>query len=200
MLTREYPPEVYGGAGVHVEYLARSLAGLVDLTVHCQGADRAGRGRAPAVAALAQANQSLQVISADLSMAAATADADVVHSHTWYTSLAGHLSALLHGIPHVLTAHSLEPLRPWKAEQLGGGYARVELVRANRHRVGGRDHRRIPRHARGHPDRPIRTCRPDRVHVIYNGIDARSTRPIRSGVLARYGIDPAARRWSSWAG
>jgi starch synthase len=190
MLTREYPPEVYGGAGVHVEYLARSLAGLVDLTVHCQGADRPDAVAHRPWPQLARANQSLQVISADLSMAAATANADVVHSHTWYTSLAGHLSALLHGIPHVLTAHSLEPLRPWKAEQLGGGYA----VSSWCERTAMESAAAIIAVSRGmhadilmtYPDVP-----PDRVHVIRNGIDARQYAPDHeTAVLARYGIDP----------
>jgi starch synthase len=190
MLTREYPPEVYGGAGVHAEYLARALAGLVDLTVHCQGADRPDAVAHQPWPHLAQANQSLQVISADLSMAAATADADLVHSHTWYTSLAGHLSALLHGIPHVLTAHSLEPLRPWKAEQLGGGYA----VSSWCERTAIESAAAIIAVSRGmradilmtYPNVP-----PDRVHVIYNGIDAGQYAPDpQTAVLARYGIDP----------
>ncbi|MGO8883063.1 MAG: glycosyltransferase, partial [Streptosporangiaceae bacterium] len=123
LLTREYPPEVYGGAGVHVEYLARELASLVDLTVHCQGADRDGAVAHRPWDQLAGANGALQTISTDLSMTAAAGGADVVHSHTWYANLAGHLASLLYGVPHVMTAHSLEPLRPWKAEQLGGGYA-----------------------------------------------------------------------------
>ena len=123
LLTREYPPEVYGGAGVHVAYLARELAGLVDLTVHCQGADRPGAVAHRPWDHLAGANPALGVMSADLSMTAATGSADVVHSHTWYANLAGHLASLLYGVPHLVTVHSLEPLRPWKAEQLGGGYA-----------------------------------------------------------------------------
>ncbi len=190
MLTREYPPEVYGGAGVHVEYLARSLAGLVDLTVHCQGADRPDAVAHRPWPLLAQANQSLQVISADLSMAAATANADVVHSHTWYTSLAGHLSALLHGIPHVLTAHSLEPLRPWKAEQLGGGYA----VSSWCERTAIESAAAIIAVSRGMRADILMTypnVRPGRVHVIHNGIDAQQYAPDHdTAVLARYGIDP----------
>jgi starch synthase len=121
LLTREYPPDVYGGAGVHVEYLARSLAPLVDLTVHCQGAPRPGAVAHQPWERLS--DPALSVLSADLSMAEAVAGADLVHSHTWYANLAGHLASLRYGIPHVVTAHSLEPLRPWKAEQLGGGYA-----------------------------------------------------------------------------
>ena len=123
LLTREYPPEVYGGAGVHVTYLARERAGLVDLTVHCQGVDRPGAVAHRPWERLGGANPALQTISTDLSMTSAVAAADLVHSHTWYANLAGHLAALLYGVPHVVTMHSLEPLRPWKAEQLGGGYA-----------------------------------------------------------------------------
>ena len=121
LMTREYPPDVYGGAGVHVTYLARELAKLVDLSVHCQGEPRPG--------AIAHQpwdrlhDTALRVISTDLSMAEGAAGADLVHSHTWYANLAGHLAGRLYGIPHVVTMHSLEPLRPWKAELLGGGYA-----------------------------------------------------------------------------
>jgi starch synthase len=121
LLTREYPPDVYGGAGVHVTYLARELARHVDLTVHCEGEPRPG--------AIAHqpwdrlTDTALRTVSMDLSMAEAAYGAELVHSHTWYANLAGHLAALRLGIPHVMTMHSLEPLRPWKAEQLGGGYA-----------------------------------------------------------------------------
>jgi starch synthase len=121
LLTREFPPDVYGGAGVHVEYLARELERLVELTVHCFGADRPG-----AVAhrpwELLAGDAALEAVSVDLAMAAAVGGAELVHSHTWYANLGGHIAKLLHGIPHVATVHSLEPLRPWKAEQLGGGY------------------------------------------------------------------------------
>ena len=119
LLTREYPPDVYGGAGVHVEYLARELRNLIEVDVHAWGADRAGAigheawealaGPAPELAAL-------RAMSIDLTMAAGTADADLVHSHTWYANFGGHLAKLVHDIPHVVTVHSLEPLRPWRAE------------------------------------------------------------------------------------
>ena len=123
LCTREYPPEVYGGAGVHVEYLAKELSKHVDLTVHCQGADRPTAVAHRPWDHLKNANPALQTISTGLSMVAAMGDVDLVHSHTWYANMAAHLTSLLYGIPHVLTMHSLEPLRPWKAEQLGGGYA-----------------------------------------------------------------------------
>ena len=126
LLTREYPPEVYGGAGRARRVPGpRAGAALVDLTVHCQGEDRAGRAwrHRPWDALAGDRTTALQTVSIDLSMAAGVEGADLVHSHTWYANLAGHLAKLLHGIPHVVTVHSLEPLRPWKAEQLGGGYA-----------------------------------------------------------------------------
>ena len=123
LLTREYPPEVYGGAGVHVEYLARELAPFVDLTVHCQGKPRSTAVAHSPWSLLSESNSALQTLSTDLSMAAALDGCQVAHSHTWYANLAGHVGGLLHGIPHVVTTHSLEPQRPWKAEQLGGGYA-----------------------------------------------------------------------------
>jgi alpha-maltose-1-phosphate synthase len=197
MLTREYPPEVYGGAGVHVEYLARSLASLVDLTVHCQRAshETGGPARPPVVPhrpwdLLAGANDALRVISTDLSMTEAAGGAQLVHSHTWYANLAGHLCSLLYGIPHVMTAHSLEPLRPWKAEQLGGGYALSSwcertaiLAAAAVIAVSGGMKADI---LASYPE-----VRPDRVHVIYNGIDADFYRPDPGrGVLDQYGIDP----------
>ncbi|HEY9416409.1 MAG TPA: glycogen synthase [Pseudonocardia sp.] len=126
LLTREFPPSVYGGAGVHVDFLSRELRSLVDLTVQCWGADRPEsqiptHGHSPA-AVLAGANPALATLSIDLSMAAAVSDRDLVHSHTWYANMAGHLAKLLYDIPHVVTTHSLEPLRPWKVEQLAGGY------------------------------------------------------------------------------
>src|SRR5262245_64471579 len=126
MVTREYPPDVYGGAGVHVEYLTRELRRLADVRVHCFGAPRPGADHVyayPDPPGLAGANAALRTMGVDLEMAAGCAGTDVVHSHTWYVNLAGHVAKLLHGGPHVVATHSLEQLRPWKAEQLGGGYA-----------------------------------------------------------------------------
>jgi starch synthase len=192
LLTREYPPDVYGGAGVHVEFLARELRALVDLEVHCwgEGADGAVvRHGAPA--ALDGANDALRTFAVDLAMADAVQGRDLVHSHTWYANLAGHVAKLLYGIPHVLTAHSLEPLRPWKAEQLGGGYAlscwaeRTAMESADAV-VAVSDGMR----------RDILACYPgldpDLVHVIRNGIDTATYRPDpRTDALTRIGIDPA---------
>ncbi len=121
ILTREYPPSIYGGAGVHVAQLVPRLANLIDVDVQCMGEPRDG-ATAHAEDFPAGANAALRVFGADLSMVNAIPDVDIVHSHTWYANLAGHLTGLFQDIPHVLTSHSLEPDRPWKAEQLGGGY------------------------------------------------------------------------------
>jgi len=172
LLTREYPPEVYGGAGVHVTYLARELAGLVDVTVHCQGADRPDAVAHRPWDHLAGANPALGVMSADLSMAAATGSADVVHSHTWYANLGGHLASLLYGVPHLVTVHSLEPLRPWKAEQLGGGYALSSWCE----RVAVEAAAAVVAVSAGMRDDVLAAypaVSPDRVRVIRNGIDLR---------------------------
>ena len=198
LLTREYPPDVYGGAGVHVEYLAREVAKLVDVHVHAWGADRAGArppvhgyrawdalgGEAPELAAL-------RAMSIDLTMAAGTAGADVVHSHTWYANLAGHLAKLVHGVPHVATVHSLEPLRPWKAEQLGGGYALSSWCEQTA--LEGAD--AVIAVSEG-MRRDVLACYPaldpGRVQVVYNGVDAEEYRPDRgTEVLERHGVDPA---------
>ena len=191
LLTREYPPEVYGGAGVHVEYLARALSasGLVDLTVHCEGADRPGAVAHRPWDALS--DSVLRVFSEDLSMAEAAADAAVVHSHTWYANLAGHLASLRYAIPHVVTVHSLEPLRPWKAEQLGGGYALSSWAE----RVAVESAAAVVAVSDGmrgdvltaYPEIPA-----DRVRVIRNGIDTVEYAPDPdTSVLAKHGIDPA---------
>ncbi|MFJ4002369.1 glycogen synthase [Streptomyces sp. NPDC090023] len=191
LLTREYPPEVYGGAGVHVEFLARELAELVDLEVHCWGEGRGvGVVRHRPWPVLDGSNDALRTFSVDLSMAAALQGSDLVHSHTWYAGLAGHLAKLLYGIPHVTTAHSLEPLRPWKAEQLGGGYALSSW--AERTAIESAD---AVIAVSGAMRDDILACYPaldaDRVHVIHNGIDTRLYRPDPgTDALRRHGIDP----------
>ena len=137
ILTREYPPEVYGGAGVHVEYLSKELARLTSVEVRCFGVGTESPdgtltvrayGAWEALAGSAPGLSALQTMSVDLAMAVGLERASLVHSHTWYTNLAGHVAKLLYDVPHVMTCHSLEPLRPWKAEQLGaGGYALSRL-------------------------------------------------------------------------
>ncbi|MGW0573575.1 glycogen synthase [Streptomyces tauricus] len=190
LLTREYPPDVYGGAGVHVEFLARELRPLTDLGVHCWG-EGAGGGvvRHRPWPVLDGANDALRTFSVDLSMAAALEDRDLVHSHTWYANLAGHLAKLQYGIPHVMTAHSLEPLRPWKAEQLGGGYALSSW--AERTAVESADGVIA---VSGAMREDILGCYPSldpaKVHVVHNGIDTSLYRPDHgTDVLERLGLD-----------
>jgi alpha-maltose-1-phosphate synthase len=189
LLTREYPPEVYGGAGVHVEYLARELAPFVDLTVHCQGKPRTTAVAHSPWSLLSESNPALQTLSTDLSMAAALDGCQLAHSHTWYANLAGHLGGLLHGIPHVVTTHSLEPQRPWKAEQLGGGYALsswAEKVSIE----GAAAVIAVSEGMRADVLSNYPAVDPARVHVVYNGIDAEQYAPDpATDVLERYGVD-----------
>src|ERR671915_371418 len=178
LLSREYPPEVYGGAGVHVEHLARELRRLCDVRVRCFGADRGEPGvvgyRIPG--GLESANAALQVLGVDLEMAAGCAGTDIVHSHTWYANLAGHTAKLLHGVPHVMTTHSLEPLRPWKAEQLGGGYALSSFC--ERAAIEAADAVvAVSSAMRADVLAAYPEVDPARVHVILNGIDTQQYRP-----------------------
>ncbi|MEV5101788.1 glycogen synthase [Streptomyces massasporeus] len=190
LLTREYPPDVYGGAGVHVEFLARELRPLVDLDVHCWGEGRAdGVRRHRSWSALDGANDALRTFSVDLAMAAALEGRELVHSHTWYANLGGHLAKMLYGIPHVMTAHSLEPLRPWKAEQLGGGYELSSW--AERTAIEGAD---AVVAVSGAMREDILGCYPaldpERVHVVHNGIDTTLYRPDHgTDALERIGLD-----------
>ena len=169
-MTREYPPEVYGGAGVHVTELVTQLRHLCEVEVHCMGAPRADAIVAQPDPALRGANAALSMLSADLNMVNAAAHAHVVHSHTWYTGLAGHLAGLLYGVPHVLTAHSLEPMRPWKAEQLGGGYRVSSWVEKTAMEAADA----VIAVSSGMRDDVLHTypaLDPNRVHVVRNGID-----------------------------
>jgi starch synthase len=191
LLTREFPPDVYGGAGVHVEFLARELTPLVDLEVHCWGEGGAdGVIRHRPWSGLDGANDALRTFSVDLSIAAALEGRELVHSHTWYANLAGHLAKMLYGIPHVVTAHSLEPLRPWKAEQLGGGYALSSW--AERTAIEAAD---AVVAVSGAMRDDILACYPALdpalVHVVHNGIDTALYHPDpATDVLVRNGIDP----------
>jgi starch synthase len=193
MMTREYPPEVYGGAGVHVTELVAQLRKLCEVDVHCMGAPRLGAFVHQPDPALRGVNPALSTLSADLVMANAASEATVVHSHTWYTGLAGHLSALLYGIPHVLTAHSLEPLRPWKAEQLGGGYRVSSWVEQTAIEAADA----VIAVSSGMREDVLNTypaLDPARVHVVRNGIDTDVWYPAEptpgESVLAELGVDP----------
>ncbi len=195
LLTKEYPPEVYGGAGVHVAELARELADLVDLEVHCFGADRddplvaASYGTWDALAGDAPYLAALRTVATDLAIVDGVAGVDLVHSHTWYANLAGHLSALVHDVPHVVTTHSLEPLRPWKREQLGGGYALSSFC--ERTALEGAD--AIIAVSEGMKADVLASypaVDPDRIRVIHNGVDPDGWHPVaETQVPETQGID-----------
>jgi alpha-maltose-1-phosphate synthase len=190
ILTREFPPDVYGGAGVHVDFLVRELRRLLDVDVHCMGEPREGAtAHSENDPRLTDANSSLRILSTDLAMAAGVAGADVVHSHTWYANMAGHWAKLLYDVPHVVTAHSLEPFRPWKAEQLGGGYRVSSWAEKTAYESADA----IIAVSRG-MRADVLTAYPDldpaRVHVVHNGIDT-DFYHVDPGtdVLERIGVD-----------
>ncbi|HEX6357092.1 glycogen synthase [Actinophytocola sp.] len=192
LLTREWPPEVYGGAGVHVEFLVPRLRELVEVDVHCFGAPRSGEGvhsHTPAPG-MESANQALSTLSVDLSITASVEGVDLVHSHTWYANHAGHLAKLLYGVPHVVTAHSLEPRRPWKAEQLGGGYRLSSWVERTAYESADAIIA-VSEGMRADVLDCYPSLDPDRVKVVRNGIDSSSYHPVtESDALRHYGVDP----------
>lgn len=173
LLTREYPPHVYGGAGVHVAELSAVLREHVDVRVRCFDGPRGevdGVTGYSVPAVLSGANPALGTFGVDLAMAGDVAGTDLVHSHTWYANLGGHLAGLLHGVPHVLSAHSLEPLRPWKAEQLGGGYALSSWAERTAYE-GAAGVIAVSAGMRDDILRVYPQVDPDKVHVVHNGID-----------------------------
>jgi starch synthase len=192
LITREYPPEVYGGAGVHVTELVRALRLDLDVIVRCFGLPR----DEPNVhgylvpAQLASANPSIATLGVDLEIAQDVGGADIVHSHTWYANAAGRIAQLLHGVPHVVTAHSLEPLRPWKAEQLGGGYRVSSWIERDAFLAADAiiavSHGMKRDILRSYP-----TLDEQRVSVVHNGIDLERWHPVEDDELLRtLGIDP----------
>ena len=192
MITKEYPPAIYGGAGVHVAELVSALRESIDVRVRAFGEprDEAGTFAYRTPAELSDANAALQTLGTDLEIVSTITDADVVHSHTWYANFAGHLASQLHGIPHVLTAHSLEPLRPWKAEQLGGGYAVSsgieKLAYENAAAVIA-----VSAGMRADILRSYPNVDPTRVRVIHNGIDVERWHPVQDADFVRsVGMDP----------
>ncbi len=194
ILSKEYPPAIYGGAGVHVAELVRALRerGDLDVRVHAFGEPREEDGTTghPDLAELAGANAALTTLGVDLTLAAACEGADLVHSHTWYANMGGHLAALMGDIPHVLTAHSLEPMRPWKAEQLGGGYRVSSWVEKTAYEAADAV---IAVSAGMREDilRSYPSIDPDKVKVVHNGIDSQLWRAERDeDVVRRHGVDP----------
>ena len=197
IVTKEFPPSVYGGAGVHVAELTRVLASRADVRVHAFGGPRDPDYHGARVLTYEQpadfesANGAVQTLAKDLSILGPLEGADVIHSHTWYANLAGHLGGLMHDTPHVLSAHSLEPLRPWKAEQLGGGYALSSWAESTAYH-GAAAVIAVSEGMR----RDILRCYPDvdpaRVHTVHNGIDTQLWTPqTGTTALEKYGIDPS---------
>ena len=201
LFTREYPPKVYGGAGVHVDYLSRELAREIEVEVHCWGPQHSDhgnlhvRGAEPwaeiSIGTKAKFKGALEAFSLNLTQVKALRGIDVVHTHTWYVAMAGYLAKKLYGVPFVLTTHSLEPLRAWKAEQLGSGYAMSSWME----RTAILDADAIIAVSQGTKADILRAypaVDPGRIHVIYNGIDiAEYRKSPDTGALARYGVDPA---------
>ena len=197
IVTKEFPPEIYGGAGVHVAELSRVLSKHVDLQVRAFGAPRDADYHGAAVTSyavpedLGSANAAVQTLGVDLRIVPDIAGADLVHSHTWYANMAGHLASLLHGIPHVLSAHSLEPLRPWKAEQLGGGYALSSWVEKTAYEAAAA----IIAVSEGMRQDILRSypeVDPEKVRVVHNGIDVELwKRDENDDAIRALGIDPA---------
>ena len=194
VLSKEYPPEIYGGAGVHVAELVRALRSLPDVEarVRCFGAprDEPGTTAYAEPASLGAANAAIRTLGVDLAMVDDCAGADVVHSHTWYANMAGHLAGLMHDIPHVVSAHSLEPMRPWKAEQLGGGYAVSSWVERTAY-LGASGIIAVSAAMRDDVLRSYPDVDPARVTVIHNGIDTDSWSPVADPDRVReLGVDP----------
>ncbi|MGY3316920.1 glycogen synthase [Arthrobacter sp. H-02-3] len=197
IVTKEFPPEIYGGAGVHVAELSRVLAQRVDLQVRAFGAPREPGYHGATVTSysvpedLGSANAAIQTLGVDLRIVPDIAGADLVHSHTWYANMAGHIASLLHGIPHVLSAHSLEPLRPWKAEQLGGGYAVSSWVEKTAYEAAAA----IIAVSEGMRQDILRSypeVDPAKVKVVHNGIDVSLwNRDEGEDVVRALGIDPS---------
>jgi starch synthase len=203
-MTREYPPAVYGGAGVHVEYLSRELAKLIEVEVHCWGTQRSDNGNlhvlgqeppAEVTAGLdpaAKFKTAVDALALNLSQMKELAEIDIVHTHTWYASMAGFLAKKLYGVPFVLTTHSLEPLRAWKAEQLGSGYAMSSWME----RTAVLDADAIVAVSNGTKADILRAypeVDPAKIHVIYNGIDLKEyTKTSSTAALVKYGVDVSA--------
>ena len=197
IVTKEYPPAIYGGAGVHVAELVRALRarGDLDVQVRCFGAprDEPGTTAYGNLPDLATANPAISTLGVDLALAGDCEGADLVHSHTWYANFGGHLASLLGGMPHVVTAHSLEPMRPWKAEQLGGGYRVSSFVERTAYQAAAA----VVAVSAGMREDILRSypaLDPDSVHVVHNGIDSQLWQPDRSdaarAVVQGHGVDP----------
>ncbi len=194
-VTKEYPPNIYGGAGVHITELVKVLRSRIDARVHAFGnpVSEPGTIGYQTPSELASANAALQTMGVDLMIADALAGADLVHSHTWYANFAGHIGSMLHGIPHVVTAHSLEPLRPWKREQLGGGYELSSYIERTAYEASSAVIA-VSNGMRNDILRSYPDLDPNKVEVVYNGIDSNKWQPVVDPDTVRsLGVDPDRR-------
>ena len=201
LFTREYPPNVYGGAGVHVDYLSRELARRIEVEVHCWGTQHSDEGNLHVRGAepweeisngtTEKFKGALEALSLNLTQVKALKGIDVVHTHTWYVSMAGFMAKKLYGTPFVLTTHSLEPLRAWKAEQLGSGYVMSSWME----QTAILDADAVIAVSKGTQEDILRAypaIDPKRIHVIYNGIDLKEyQKTSETAALAKYGVDTA---------
>ncbi|NLE98892.1 MAG: glycogen synthase [Propionibacterium sp.] len=189
LLTREYPPSIYGGAGVHVAQLVPHLRNLIDVDVHCMGEPRDG-ATAHAENYPEGANAAIRVLGADLSMVAAMAeDTEIIHSHTWYANMGGHIGSLMLDVPHVVTSHSLEPHRPWKAEQLAGGYRVSSWAEKTAYEAADAVIS-VSAGMRADVLDSYPNLDPDKVHVVKNGIDTEEFKPDHgTDIVTGLGVD-----------
>ncbi|NYG08440.1 starch synthase [Phycicoccus badiiscoriae] len=197
ILTKEYPPNIYGGAGVHVAELVRALRdrGDIDARVRAFGEPVSEEGTTgyAELPELAAANAAVRTMGVDLAMAGDCVGADLVHSHTWYANFGGHVASLLGGMPHVVSAHSLEPMRPWKAEQLGGGYRVSSFMERTAYEAADAVIA-VSEGMRQDVLRSYPSIDPDRVKVVHNGIDSQLWQRHRDDdTVRRHGVDPEAK-------
>jgi starch synthase len=195
LITKEYPPHIYGGAGVHVAELVRVLRNSIEVQVRCFGDDRDEKDTKsyglPSI--FSDANAAIQTMATDLAMVSDVAGADLVHSHTWYANFAGHIAGALHGIPHLITAHSLEPLRPWKKDQLGGGYSVSSWVERSAYEAAT-GIIAVSAGMRADILRAYPQIDPAKVSVVHNGIDLSAFQSAANPDLVRsLGVDPDKR-------
>ena len=195
LITKEYPPHIYGGAGVHVAELVRVLRRSINVQVRCFGDDRDEKDTKSYGYSnvFDSANAAIQTMATDLSMVSDVAGADLVHSHTWYANFAGQVAGQLHGIPHLITAHSLEPLRPWKADQLGGGYAVSSWIERSAYEAAS-GFIAVSHGMRADILRAYPQIDPDKVSVVHNGIDLSAFQSASNPDLVRsLGVNPDQR-------
>ena len=194
LVTKEWPPHVYGGAGVHALQLTQALRKRISVDVHCFGEARSDAIAYPLPATLTHLNPALQALSTDIEISQALGEVELIHSHTWYANMAGHFGSLLHDKPHVITAHSLEPDRPWKAEQLGGGYRLSSWAEKTAYEAADAIIA-VSNGMRADVLRAYPTLDPAKVHTILNGVDTEVYAPAedpalleRLGISGRYAI------------